>query len=291
MVVSLLVVLFLGLLTARCLAFPTLDQSGNFDWRSLVTATLDGLISTIVVSFVVAATLWWTRPPLERIPPGYEVPPTSISNTLEAEAVASREWEYLGHTGRYVRTRIFPLLRKHSQQNNRQVRVRITILDPRNLELCQRYADYRKRSRSSEVFKDEWTAEKVRDEVMATVAAAAGLNAEVNHVQCEIRFRTSLSQFRFDVSDNQVMVTLEDPQEPAFSYPRGSRFFDYYKRENQLVWEQCEPLEIGNLSSYTTDVAASLKARLVEFLGGDANITDIVGRSLAILDKDKSPYA
>lgn len=291
MVVSLLLLLFFVLLALRYLGFPTLNQAGAIDWRSQVTATLDGLISTIVVSFVVAVTLWWTKPPLDRIPPGYEVPPTSISNTLETAAAVTNEWEYVGHTGRYVRSRIFPLLKKHSQQNNRPVRVRMTILDPRDMELCQRYADYRKRSRSSEVFKDDWTAEKVRDELVATVAATIELNSGVNHIQCEIRFRSTLSHFRFDVSDDQVMVTQEDPQEPAFSYPRGSRFYDYYKRENQLVWSQCEPVDIGGLGSNSVEVADKLNSELVAFMGSNSDSADIVARSMAILAEGKSPYA
>ncbi|MEM1078938.1 MAG: hypothetical protein AAGI09_10460 [Pseudomonadota bacterium] len=87
------------------------------------------------------------------------------------------------------------------------------------------------------------------------------------------------------------MVTQEDPQEPAYSYPRGSRFFDYYKRENQLIWEQCELLDIGNLGSDATEMGDGLKARLVEFLGDDADGAATVEKSLAILAKGKSPYA
>lgn len=291
MVVSLLVVLFIALAVVRFLIFPTLDPKGNIDWRSIVTKTLDGLISTIVVSFVVAVTLWWTKPPLDRIPPGFEVPPNSISITLEGSATLTSEWEYLGHTGRYVRNRIFPILRKQSQQNNRQVRVRMMILDPRNSDLCKKYAEYRNRSRSSDMFQDEWTTKKVQEELIATVLRTAELNVENNQVKCELRFRTFLSQFRFDVSDEHIMVTQEDPQEPAFSYPIGSRFFDYYKRENQLVWDQTPEFDLETVSPRLGEDDTAKTQRLAQFLNEIDGGAVIASKAVAVLEKDKSPYA
>ena len=291
MVVTGLGIAFCLLVVVRFLGFPTLDNDGNTDWWSLFVEVLDGLISTIVVGFVVAVTLWWTRPPLDRIPPGFEVPPVDISKILQAAAIDSDEWVYIGHTGRYVRNRIFPILRQCSQQHNMDVRVRMMILDPRDIVLCEEYAKYRKRCRSNETFRDNWTPEKVRKQLIATVAKTACLHAENNHVQCEIRFRNALSQFRFDKSNDQIMVTQEDPQEPAFSYPRGSRFFDYYQRENQLIWNQSPNFDISEVTPCDAENRDELQSKLNEFMGGDEEAEQLVASSLEIIDNDHSPYA
>ena len=105
LVVTVLILGFLILIGVRFLLFPTHTPSGDIDWEALVRNILDGLIATVVVSFVVAVTLWWTKPPLERIPPGFEILPDQISKSLERAALESDEWEYVGHTGRYVRNR------------------------------------------------------------------------------------------------------------------------------------------------------------------------------------------
>lgn len=281
---------FVLLVVVRIFIFPTLNSNNDVDWGAMAVSSLDGLISTIVVSFVVAVTLWWTKPPLDRIPPGFEIPPTSISNRLEAEAAVTNEWEYLGHTGRYVRNRIFPIIEQYSLQNNISANVRIMILDPRNDELCDMYAQYRNRSRSSQLFKEDWNKQKVKEELIATVAKTVILNCKNNNVRCEIRFRNFLSQFRFDVSMDQIMVTQEDPQEPAFSYPRGSRFFHYYKRENQLIWDQAPQFDIKTIMPNSDQSNDQLEQILAHFLGGTESL-ETARRALKLLLGDSSPYA
>ena len=291
MVVTGLFIAFCLLLAIRFWGFPTLDENGNTDWHSLVVAVLEGLISTIVISFVVAVTLWWTKPPLDRIPPGFEVPPVDISKTLEAAASESDVWEYNGHTGRYVRNQIFQRLRQRSRQHNMNVSVRMMILDPRNIVLCNKYARYRTQRRSNVTFGDDWTPQTVQQQLIATVAKTACLHAENNQVQCEIRFRTVLSQFRFDKSNYQILVTQEDPQEPAFSYPKGSRFFDYYERENHLIWDQSPNFDIAVVAPIDAENREDLQSKLNEFMGGDEEAEQLVASALEIVDNDHSPYA
>ena len=221
--VSFLVLAFLLLIMVRYGLFPSRTATDEIDWRTQWTGILDGLISTIVVSFVVASTLWWTKPPLERIPPGFEILPGSISNILEKSARESTEWEYVGHTARYVRNRIIPILLEQSSRNNRNVRVRMLVIDPSDNQLCQKYADYRNRSRSGHLFQNKWTKEDVQAQILVTLAKLVNLHHDSNFFSCEIRLRRFLSQFRVDASYDQLTVTQEDPQEPAYQYPRGSR--------------------------------------------------------------------
>ena len=291
MVVTLLVISFAFLLILRFFVFPTHDTNGKVDWHSLIGTTLDGLISTIIVSFVVAITFWWIKSPLDRIPPGFEIVPSAISNTLESTAKESTTWEYIGHTGRYVRNRVFPILDDSSRRNNRPVHLRMMILDPRNLALCERYVNYRMQSRSNELFADNWTTKTVRIELLTTIAKTALLSAKNNQVQCEIRFKCVLSQFRIDASDDRIVVTQEDPQEPAFSYPKGSKFFDYYRRENRLIWDQSPPFDLAAITPDKVSDKIDLKNKLIVFIGDGASEVDLVEASINLLEDDRSPYA
>lgn len=126
---------------------------------------------------------------------------------------------------------------------------------------------------------------------MATVQRTVELNSENNQIRCEIRFRNFLSQFRYDVSNDQIMVTQEDPQEPAFSYPIGSRFFDYYKRENQLIWDQTPEFDIDTISPQAGDDDNATTERLAKFMSKIDGGMSIVTSAVAALAKDKSPYA
>jgi hypothetical protein len=288
LVVILLVIAFLALLFLRVLLAQNIP--GEKVWIVLASSILDGLIATIVVSFVIAVTLWWTKPPSDRIPPGFEVPPTDISKELEEAAANTDEWAFLGHTGRDVRNRIFPILRRQSKAHKRQVNVRITILDPRNDKLCKDYAEYRNSVRSSELFHTEWTKEDVQKELIVTIAKTVRLNAEQNNVHCELKYKNFVSQFRFDISDGQIMVTQEDPQEPGFAYPRGSLFFKYYKRESQLIWDlQSKDAKISSIPDpKTSDTQFALQ--LSGILGNRIEMK-IIKSALKRINGDRSLYA
>lgn len=166
--------------------------------------------------------------------------PKEISKSLEEAAKATDEWEYVGHTGRYVRNRIFEIMKDQSGRENRPSRIRLIVLHPANDALCGYYATYRNRSRSSEMFQVNWSTDRVKEELIITLLKTIKLHAGSNYITCEIGFRNFVSQYRSDMSNNQVTITQEDPQEPAFQYPRGSKFYEYSRRENQLIWGHLE---------------------------------------------------
>lgn len=155
LVVTVILLLFILILIARHIVFPSLNDLGEVDWATTIRAVLDALISAIVVSFFVSFTLWWVSPPSQRIPPGYELPAIEISKNLRAHAANTDEWEYVGHTARYVRTKILPLVIDQSRRENSPCRLRVIILDPNIDTLCKAYADYRNRSRSIEFFSED----------------------------------------------------------------------------------------------------------------------------------------
>ena len=291
MTISFLVLSFFSLIACRLVFFHSTTDAGEVDWFVLVNQILDGLISTIVVSFVVAVTLWWTKEPLERIPPGYEILSNQITLKLEAAAADSDEWEYVGHTARYTRNKVFASLQSQSKSTNRQINVRVVIIDPSKEELCGYYAKYRNSSRSKEMFQKEWDVDVVRSELLATIIKCLRIHFGPDRISCEVRFRDFLSQYRYDLSSNQVMVTQEDPQEPAYQYPRGSRFFEYCKRENHLMWQQASSRDFREAISCSLDNKESVVAFLSDVFHDCRNIGELAGQAFDLLEHDSSPYA
>ena len=232
------------ILIIRMFVYPTQTPSGETDWLAFIRGALDALLSTIVVTAIVAISLWWLRPPPERLPTAFEVFPREISKKLKEVARSSEEWNYVGHTGRFVRNSIFPVLQEFSKSQGKYINVRMAILDPCDEELCQKYANYRNSGRTRNKSENDWTVIDVQSELIVTTVKSLQIDrATSNRVKCEIRYRPFLSQFRFDASREQVLVTQEDQQEPAFQFVKGSRFFDHYQREIEMIWDQSRALD------------------------------------------------
>ncbi|MEO1252189.1 MAG: hypothetical protein AAFW81_07580 [Pseudomonadota bacterium] len=282
---------FLLLLVLRHFLFASYDVNGEYDWAANIRSVLDALIAAIVVSLFVSFALWWLRPPSDRIPPGFEIPAIEISRTLERSTAATDEWEYIGHTARYVRTRIIPDLVEHSNRENKPCRIRIVILDPDIATLCEQYANYRNRSRSNELFNSEWTCNKVRAELLASIIRILQSHTANNYVSCEIGLRAFLSQYRTDRTREIALVTQEDPQEPAYKYVRGSRFYEHIKRENELIWEQSRKLDLASVSAQTANDRLKLKAALILWVPSLSNDETLLEQAFRIVNNDKSPYA
>ncbi len=185
----------------------------------------------------------------------------------------------------------FPILMNQSRRSNRPIRVRMMILDPRNQVLCLHYANYRNRSRTSELFQRTWTPDEVRAELVATTIKTITLNNSVNAVNCELRFRNFLSQFRYDASNTQITVTQEDPQEPAFQYLRGSRFFEYYRRESRLIWDQSGLFDLDKFAQTNFDNERVIFDFIKIFLDDTTSAEALSPKVASILRCDRSPYA
>ena len=222
-------------------------DDGSVALEPVLRGVVDSLLATIFVSFVVAAFLWWLRSPLSRAHVGGEIFPDTIGRTLEAAASSCDEWEYIGHTGRYVRARILPILERRSVSENLPITIRFILINPFNAELCEQYAEYRTSSRSSSLTSQQWSGSMVRRELLTTMLRLIQSKAMYPRLQLFVGLSARFSLWRYDRSEHQVVVTQEDPQQPAYRYIRGSRFYTYFRHEGELAWQQSKkfPLDGG----------------------------------------------
>lgn len=234
-VLTIVVVIVLILITIR---LTLLQESGGAATQNLLQDLIDSLLSTVTVTALIATFFWWLRSPLSRLPASGEIFPDTIGRTLQVAAQDSDEWEYVGHTGRFVRAQILPRLEARSQAQGASIKVRFIIINPFNEDVCAAYAEYRTRSRSSSLSPQQWTKASVQEELLATIICL--LRAKASHPDLEIWLGLAgqFGLWRFDKSDKEVVVTQEDPQQPAYRYLRGSRFFSYCRLECELAWSQ-----------------------------------------------------
>lgn len=223
---------------------------GGINHDALIRASLDGLLSTVLVSAVIATFFWWVSAPAngQHAPAMGELFPDLISTRLERAAVIASQWDYVGHTGRYVRSRILPILGARSRREAKSITIRFVIIDPANVPLCAAYADYRGKSRSSPFSPRSWDAEGIQTELLTTIICLIQAKARFPDLEINLGLATNFGLWRFDRSNHMVVVTQEDPQQPAYRYEverseAETRFFNYHSRECDLAWQLARKIE------------------------------------------------
>lgn len=228
------------LLIIRFVFLAETQPDGRTDLAALFRSVINGLISAIVVSVVVALAVQYVRPPAEAPESTLYVQPTDIDRYLRTAATTTREWTYFGHTGRYVRSAIFPLLLEQAKRGT-GVRVVMLILDPTDGSLCEYYAQYRGTARTAGRGAP-WNKDTVQSELLATVLCAMELRASSVAIDMTVGFVKHVSLFRVDLASDRALITQEDTQEPALGYESDSRFYEYYRRDSAMARDQARLL-------------------------------------------------
>jgi hypothetical protein len=229
------------LLIVRFALLGETKPSGQTDLEAIYRSIVNGLISTIAVSAIVALSLRYVRPPEQAQESTLYVQPNDIDRYLRNAATTTREWTYFGHTGRYVRSAIFPLLLEQAKRGT-AVRLVMLILDPNDGPLCEYYAQYRSTARTAKRGRP-WTKETIQAELLATVLSAMELRASSVSIDVEIGFVKHVSLFRVDLASERALITQEDSQEPALGYESDSRFYEYYRRDSRMARDQAHLLK------------------------------------------------
>ncbi len=250
---------------------------------------LDNLIATSIVMVFIHFVINFIKLPEMLQIQESKVMPKNIRAELQKAARNTDEWTYVGNTANYVRNKIYPILAEQATNNDKNIKIKIIILDPNNQKLCEDYAKYRKNNRSNKVSNIDWNYQYVQAQLIATLIKTIHLHKKGGLVTCELAFSNHFSQFRYDFSHDDLIITFENPQEPALHYSRGSVFFDKYQRECTLKWQQSIEQEIENFEIDETITEASIKS-FMETYFKDINNVDIQNLIYEAVTKNKSLY-
>ena len=214
-------------------------------WNLLLDVLVGLLASAIFVIIAALYVKYFFEDPYE-IAFASKLLSKDIGPALRKMATTALEYKLFVRTGRHFRADILPLLVDNATRLRRPTVVEVILLDFRNDDVCEKYALYRK---SSSYDRFQWSKEYVQKEVLATILKL--LQAVHDHpsfIEVNLYLSSRLSTFRFDGSQEQMIVTREDPKDIASRYRSSDTEFAAYL--NEFRWSRdgaCE-VEIGIVS-------------------------------------------
>lgn len=221
----------------RFLVFPQFDTKLEASLLGFGAALLDGLVISLIVTVLIGSFVFWLTPEILKKSVMDVIEPKEIGPLLKKAVTDTRSWTYKGACGRYTRKTTLPTLASAAKNEGLGRDIRITILNPDNDLLCSEYATYR-RSLKSANNGNRWTENKVKEEVIATIISALRFRHEEPLLRIELYLTDHFSAFRFDISDQYVIVTKEDKEASGLRADSGTYFYDSYKDDVRLSERQ-----------------------------------------------------
>jgi hypothetical protein len=177
--------------------------------------------------------------------------PSEIGNELAEAAEHANFWEYRGGCGRYERFEVLPTLAKTATRSGRNREIKIELLDPNDIALCEKYATYRHNRLSG---RGEWTVTRVRQEVLSTIVSAYNHSKQAN-LEVEVFLSTGFSLFRVDLHDAYAVVTQEDSKLPALKLVSDSHFYREIEEDLRVSRSLARRLDFGAARDAIRDAA------------------------------------
>ena len=207
--------------------------------------------------------------------------PVDIGPALIEMAMNASEYKLFVRTGRHFRADILPILVANATKARRRIEIQVILLDFRNDNVCEKYALYRRSSSSDGI---PWSRKYVQKEILATILKL--LQASHDHptfIGMNLYLTTRLSTFRFDGSQEQFIVTREDPKDIASRYRSSDAEFTAYLNEFHWSREEACIIEIGETKETPID-------KLQAMFGDNEIITELKEQAVTAME-NRSPYA
>ncbi|WP_433165881.1 hypothetical protein [Kribbella sp. CA-247076] len=147
-----------------------------------------------------------------------QVPARAIRGLLKAHVEGAKEYLFRGGSGRWLRSFTLPEL---SKATDRDVRLTIELLDPRDKSLCTAYADYRAKALPSGHVRDNEDARLIQRDILGSIYAAAWYSAR-RRMTAKVILLRSFSPLRYDVSSEGLMITVAELTQPGLYAAPGT---------------------------------------------------------------------
>jgi len=220
---------------------------------------------------------------------------SEVGAALVTSRRSTDKWTYKGGTGTYIRAVTLPECVKLARQDRRGLTVRLEIIDPSNEEVCEAYARFR-RAGSEAANGVLWTLDRTRKESYATILAACWHRQRFRLLDIEIGLASTMTMFRWDLSNSCVIITSENPNAPAMRVERGGFYYDWCAAEliNSLDQVRRVPIAQARATELSDEPTVEEVRRLFQGLGlalprsfTDRDIAEITLKALRAED----PYA
>jgi hypothetical protein len=203
----------------------------------LLIPILDNLVATFLVSLLIAITYLFLKSTEEQI--AILDSKSKLISEFERSRKDTIEWRFSGGTGSETRKVTIPFFCSlNNGQNYRTINISIQIINPKNLELCEKYSHYK----NSNDEKSDWTARGVQLLIYSTIVSCIYWHQK-RQIRIDVYLKNFFSTLRYDISEERVIITKEKPNIPAFLVKKPHAFFDAMKAEfyaNQLSSEELD---------------------------------------------------
>lgn len=191
----------------------------------------------------------------------------AIDQSLTEARAEAREWIFRGGTATYVRAVVLPECIKRARRDRRRLSVRLEIIDPRDSALCERYANFFRHG-VDDPDEDEqtWTGQGTQMELYSTVFSACWWKQHYPPLKIEIALSSTMTLFRWDMTQNALFITERGPRFPATMYREGCFYYDYWRNELDEHFNQCHALPLGNASKLSEQPTAAEARELFDRL-------------------------
>lgn len=206
-------------------------------------------------------------------------------------------WTFKGGTGTFMRAVTLPDCIKRARRDGRPLTLRLEIVDPTNDSACEHYAVFRRSlSNRPDGTGELWTVDRTRKESLATILAACWYRQRYRLLTVEVGLSPTITTFRWDLSSRCLIITQQDPREPALLIKRGWVYYDRYATELLTSLEQSHRLPIEQAAKavpLSDEPSVEEAQKLFDALNlalpssfDDRAVSDIIGKAVAA----KNPY-
>jgi len=245
------------------------DQKGLAELRQMVTSARKAIDDASMV----------------RIVPGDEV-----RHLLQAARQDTDRWLFKGGTGTFLRAVTIPECVALARREKRTFNLQIEIIDPTDDLVCRRYADYRKSlAPQPDGTGETWTTDRTRKESFATIVAACWYRQHFTFLNVALGLSSVMTTFRWDMSSRFLVITQENPNDPALVADAGRPFYRAWDRELHASLEQARhvPLDLAREVELTEEPSIEEVRKLLRVVGfelphafGDLEVADIIRRAI-----------
>ncbi|MFC9997616.1 hypothetical protein [Nocardia sp. NPDC127526] len=216
-----------------------------------------------------------------------------VSDALEQARGDTDRWIFKGGTGAFNRVVTLPHCVRHAVHVRRELLVRMEILDPTDLQACERFARlYRSLADGADDDAHTWSGMGTQIESYATIFAACWYKQRATHLlDIEIGLTSVVSTVRWDLSSQCLIVTTRGPRFPAMIVEKGQPYYDSWSIELRTSFAEARKVPMDRASTVPLGPEPSVaEARdLFDALGlglpdnyTDADVETIVEKALCV---------
>jgi hypothetical protein len=261
-----LIVSLLILILVRYFVIGYTAPGSGSTFRTVTTQLVESLIAATIAGGFIAILLIWLFPSEDRTPEMELIEVRDIEPLVRAECNFAREWMVRARTASYFRARTLPWLAESAMSRNASIYLRIQVMDPTNEDLLAAYMRYLS---AHEGTAKRWTADRVRNEIYATIVSVYLWRERCPRLEFEVGLSPAFWIVSMDISQRLALITGQRKNHPALSYRDGTSFYDTYLDEFEAGMQGCRLLDSSARVPALKRVGIATVESLLDKLGFD----------------------